>query len=90
MKALSPLATSGATRPATVSHPKRMDLKGITWVFKRNAYFFVYPPQPGINRRQTTYKETVEFEVKTRRFFFASDRFIALRGCLTVTLQTPK
>jgi hypothetical protein len=28
MKALSPLATSGATRPATMSHPKRMASEG--------------------------------------------------------------
>lgn len=57
---------------------------------QKKRVFFVYPPQPGTNRRETTYKETVGSEVKTGRFFFASGRFVALRGCLTFTSRTPK
>ena len=58
---------------------------------QKERVFFVYPPQPGTNWRETTYKETVGIEIKTGQFFFfASDRFVALRNCLTVTLRTAK
>jgi hypothetical protein len=51
--------------PSDSVTPQKNGSEGNCVGVEKKRVFFVYPPQPGTNRREMTYKETVGFEVKT-------------------------